>query len=105
MYTALAYYYAHKPEIDDQLQEARSLAGLQVPEPWSGDLEGAPILFLSSNPSISTAELYPRWKWPDEEIAGFFGRRFSGGRMGGNRERRKEGKGEEVDMGAQDLRG
>jgi hypothetical protein len=53
---------------------------LQVPEPWSGELEHALILFLSSNPSISTAEIYPRWAWPDEEIADFFGRRFDGGR-------------------------
>ena len=68
---------------------------LQVPEPWSGNLEHAPILFLSSNPSISTAELYPRWEWPDEEIADFFGRRFGGGQMGDNKKRRNEGKGEE----------
>jgi hypothetical protein len=53
---------------------------LQVPEPWSGELEHALILILSSNPSISTAEIYPRWEWPDEEIADFFGRRFGGGR-------------------------
>ena len=56
------------------------MAELQVPEPWSGDLEGAPVLFLSSNPSISTAEVYPRWEWADEEIADFFGGRFGGGR-------------------------
>ena len=63
-----------------QVQGAGSLAELQVPEPWSGELEHALILFLSSNPSISTAEVYPRWKWPDEEIADFFGGRFGGGR-------------------------
>jgi hypothetical protein len=65
---------------------------LQVPEPWSGELEHALILILSSNPSISTAEIYPRWEWPDEEIADFFGRRFGGGRgrLQGKQKRGKE---------------
>jgi hypothetical protein len=51
----------------------------QVPEPWSGDLENAPILFLSSNPSISSKEKYPRHSWPDDRIIDFFVHRFGGG--------------------------
>ena len=52
----------------------------QVPEPWSGHLASAPILFVSSNPSISQHEDYPRWRWTDAEIADFFDHRFGGGR-------------------------
>jgi hypothetical protein len=54
----------------------------QLPEPWSGDLQNAPILFLSSNPSISSKEKYPRHKWPDDEIIDFFSHRFGGGLEG-----------------------
>ena len=39
-------------------QEASSWESFQAPEPWSGDLVRAPILFLSSNPSISTTEAF-----------------------------------------------
>jgi len=52
----------------------------QVPEPWSGQLARAPILFVSSNPSISRSEDYPTWRWSDVEIADFFDNRFGGGR-------------------------
>src|SRR2546427_741399 len=54
-----------------------SLACHQVPEPWSGDLKHAPILFLSSNPSIDEKEEYPLWSWDDEKIEDFFTNRFS----------------------------
>jgi hypothetical protein len=32
---------------------AANRAGFQVPEPWRGDIENAPLLFASSNPSLS----------------------------------------------------
>lgn len=51
----------------------------QVPEPWSGNIEQAPILFLSSNPSISTIEDYPQWSWSDDSIDDYFNNRFGGG--------------------------
>jgi hypothetical protein len=57
-----------------------------VPEPWSGNLKTAPILFLGSNPSISTSDLpdykekYPRWSWTDSEIEDFFSNRFGEGK-------------------------
>ncbi len=55
----------------------------QVPEPWNGHLESAPILFVSSNPSISWKEQYPTrvWAdassdWSDEDLMDFFEGRF-----------------------------
>lgn len=61
-------------------QSSRSLQDHQVPEPWSGQIERAPVLFVSSNPSISERDEYPRWSASDELITEFFNRRFGGGR-------------------------
>jgi hypothetical protein len=52
----------------------------QVPEPWNGHLEKAPILFLSSNPSISESEEYPLGCWTEDQITDFFENRFGGGK-------------------------
>lgn len=60
-------------------QKVADISSFQVPEPWNGDLANAPILFLSSNPSISEAEEYPTYKWPDQNIADFFTNRFGAG--------------------------
>jgi len=51
----------------------------QIPEPWNGNLQNAKILFISSNPSISSLEIeeYPTESWADEEIQEFFLYRFS----------------------------
>ena len=35
----------------------------QRPEPWSGFLDTAPLLFISSNPSLSEDENYPTTSW------------------------------------------
>jgi hypothetical protein len=51
----------------------------QVPEPWSGQIERAPILFLSSNPSIGDEEVYPTWAWSDSDVHDYFNHRFGGG--------------------------
>jgi hypothetical protein len=48
----------------------------QVPEPWVGDLEHAPILFLSSNPSLDEEDKFPLWSWREERTADFFINRF-----------------------------
>jgi uracil-DNA glycosylase len=48
----------------------------QLPEPWNGDIERAPILFVSSNPSIGLEEHYPDASWTDDAIAEFFENRF-----------------------------
>jgi hypothetical protein len=57
-----------------------TLSQHQVAEPWSGDIEHAPILFLSSNPSIDEKEEFPLWSWSDEHIVDFFTHRYKGGR-------------------------
>jgi hypothetical protein len=63
----------------NQIVQVQAEEDYQVPEPWSGDLENAPILFISSNPSISMREKYPRSSWADDKIIDFFAHRFGGG--------------------------
>lgn len=53
------------------------LADRHLPEPWNGDIENSPILFISSNPFINENEYYPLESWKDEEITDFFKNRFS----------------------------
>lgn len=60
--------------------QQETLGERQVPEPWSGDLASARILFLGSNPGISYVEDYPQWSWADDRVVDFFARRFGGGR-------------------------
>lgn len=65
----------------DVVTAQREFPGKHVlPEPWSGHLETAPILFLSSNPSIAGGELVPRKGWSDDAIVDFYANRFGGGR-------------------------
>lgn len=59
--------------------QTRDFVSFHVPEPWSGRLTAAPILFLSSNPSIDEWEEYPTFDWSDEQIVDFFNNRFSEG--------------------------
>jgi hypothetical protein len=56
-----------------------------VPEGWAGNLRGARVVFLSSNPALGkppdgqppeTAEEYPLADWPSVRIAQHLGRRF-----------------------------
>ncbi len=60
-------------------QNSLDLNNFQIPEPWSGQIEQAPILFLSSNPSIGSDEVYPTWRWSDNDINNYFNYRFGGG--------------------------
>jgi len=48
----------------------------QVPEPWTGHLGSAPVLFLASNPGFSDVEVYPPGGRPDHEYVDFFTHRF-----------------------------
>jgi len=61
----------------------------QLPEPWNGRLAEAPLLFVSSNPTIGTRAEFPRDTWDDEVIEDFFVNRFGEGMKpwtkGGNR--------------------
>lgn len=69
--------------------QKREMAGIHLPEPWCGDIEKAPVLFVSSNPGFTTEELFPSMSWQDDDIADFFAHRFGGGRrpwiLDGNR--------------------
>lgn len=49
----------------------------QLPEPWSGRIDIAPILFISSNPSIDEREDYPDASWESSRTADFFSNRFA----------------------------
>lgn len=60
-------------------QRNSTLDEYQIPEPWSGHIDKAPILFLSSNPSIGSDEDYPRWSWSDIAIDDYFNNRFGSG--------------------------
>lgn len=59
-------------------QEVSNLDEYQLPEPWNGRIESAPILFLSSNPSINEDEEFPTWTWSEDDINDFFNNRFGG---------------------------
>ena len=48
----------------------------QVPEPWSGHLDKAKIMFIGSNPSIDCDEYFPNVGWSDNDIFDFFENRF-----------------------------
>lgn len=59
----------------------------QVPEPWRGDIENAPLLFVSSNPSINPLDDAPWSSASDAEIADYYtaasiGRDFPYSRLG-----------------------
>ncbi len=49
----------------------------QLPEPWSGRLDTAPIVFISSNPSINRSEACPDDSWTLSRTTDFFHNRFS----------------------------
>ena len=45
----------------------------QLPEPWTGQIETAPILFVGSNPSLNTSDKkFPTREGPDDEIEAYF---------------------------------
>jgi len=51
-----------------------------LPEPWVGQIDRVPILFISSNPSIDREESFPDTNtknWPSERIIDFFENRFT----------------------------
>lgn len=50
----------------------QSSSAFQAPEPWRGHIETAPILFVSSNPSISGEETFPPIGWTDRQIVAYY---------------------------------
>jgi hypothetical protein len=62
-------------------QGGTSVEDFQRPEPWSGNLDRSPILFISPRPSIDLMEKYPvldSLDWSKECISDFFMNRFNG---------------------------
>jgi hypothetical protein len=47
-----------------------------LPEPWNGQIESAPILFVSWNPSWNPNEHFPTQGWTDDAVIDFFRTRF-----------------------------
>lgn len=60
-------------------QRSENYQAHQLPEPWSGQIDQAPILFISSNPSLSGKEVFPTGSWDDAQIVDYFQHRFGGG--------------------------
>lgn len=60
-------------------QRVDRASDFQCPEPWNGRIETAPILFISSNPSISDIEQHPTLTWSDQGIVDYFSNRFGHG--------------------------
>lgn len=58
------------------VQKDLPLAEHQVPEPWTGDIEQARIIFISSNPSIDFDEPFPVWDDDASSTHEFFVNRF-----------------------------
>lgn len=58
------------------VQSELALNDHQVPEPWTGDLNRARIVFISSNPSIDFDEPYPTWSDDLAATSEFFTSRF-----------------------------
>jgi hypothetical protein len=60
------------------LQKNIHVKDYHLPEPWSGDLEGSRILFVSSNPSIDEHEISPTFSWREnpDKILEYFVHRF-----------------------------
>ena len=74
------------PEIDQARGDAghpcAGIVGLQQPaqfqkpEPWRGHIDTAPILFVSSNPSIRGKEAFPPADWKDQHVINHYQRCF-----------------------------
>lgn len=56
--------------------DSQATSSFQLPEPWSGNLDVAPVLFVSSNPSIDDSERYPDLTWTEDQTRDFFHNRF-----------------------------
>lgn len=75
----LAQARALKSHPCSEIAAVQSARDYHVPEPWSGHIDTAPILFISSNPSISEQEHFPTPSWDTETTADYFQGRFDVG--------------------------
>ena len=69
-------------QIDKFRSIVREVQGsiMHRPEPWTGELATAKIIFLASNPSFDPDENFPSWnenQWNEENIALFGAERFT----------------------------
>lgn len=60
-----------------QNQIDNGITKMHLPEPWNGHLSKAKVLFISSNPSLGTNEIFPTKDWTDKNIINFFDNRFA----------------------------
>ncbi|KNY27871.1 hypothetical protein [Pseudobacteroides cellulosolvens] len=72
-------YYKHSKCVCSEIikTQNRKKEKFVLPEPWNGNLETAKVLVISSNPSFSDNEIFPKMDWHDEKIIDFFNNRFS----------------------------
>lgn len=54
------------------IQQSATRDTFQIPEPWRGDIERAPLLFVSSNPGLNTSDDSPIGRMTDEEIVAYY---------------------------------
>jgi len=60
-------------------QEIKNINNFQVPEPWSGSIVTAPVLFVGDYASVCYDDEYPVYGWPSHLMENYFNHRFSGG--------------------------
>ena len=88
------YNKIHNPCYDIiDAQHEQNKNEFQIPEPFSGEIDKANILVISSNPAIDTGktEKYPNYLWEESEILEFFYKRFQNYIKDGIRFRTKDG--------------
>lgn len=66
---------------EDILKAQNCKDGFLMPEPWSGHLSDAKILFIGSNPSFDCNEVYLDSTWSSKQICVFFENRFKNGKI------------------------
>ena len=62
-------------------QGCGSRNAFHIPEPWNGDIEHAPILFVSINPGFTPDELYPNLDDPNWTLPALTGVVFDNGKV------------------------
>lgn len=58
--------------------QAVGVEDFHLPEPWRGDLVNAPILFVSSNPSVSHETRHPTRSWSEVDVVDYYNNSFNG---------------------------
>jgi uracil-DNA glycosylase len=72
-------YYENKLNVCYEIiksQYKRNKNEFQLPEPFSGQIDKAKILIISSNPAIDNESIYPNYQWDEYKIFEYFYKRF-----------------------------